>query len=130
MRIRPLLLTASSLIVAAAVWYNVDWGFNALRLYMAASQPLEAGEPPHRETAGEVEFIATALTDQLDMPWSFAFMPGGDILVSERGGTLQRLDPDTGELAPVTGVPDVFYKGQGGLLDVALHPGFPETPWI
>lgn len=130
MRVRPMLLTVSALIVAAAVWYNVDWGFNALRLYMAASQPLEAGELPHRETAGDVVFTATALTDELVMPWSFAFMPGGDILVSERGGSLQRLSPESGELTPVNGVPDVFYKGQGGLLDVALYPDFPEPPWV
>lgn len=130
MRIRPLLATTAVLLVVAVAAYHVDWGFNALRLYMAASQPLQAGEPPHRETADGVAFTATALTDQLDMPWSFAFMPGGDILVSERGGSIKRLDPDSGELAPVSGVPEVFYKGQGGLLDIALHPDFPESPWV
>jgi glucose/arabinose dehydrogenase len=130
MRIRSLPLAAAALVLAAAAACNIDWGFNALRLYMAASQPLEAGAAPHREESDGVEFTATALTDALDMPWSFAFMPGGDILVSERGGTLRRFQPDSGELTPVSGVPEVFYKGQGGLLDVVLHPDFPEPAWV
>ena len=89
MKVRPLLLVTTLLIVVAVAIFKIDWGFNALRLYMAASQPLEVGESPHHESAGAASFTATALTDQLKMPWSFAFMPGGDILVTERGGTLQ-----------------------------------------
>jgi glucose/arabinose dehydrogenase len=129
-KLRSLLLLTTLLIVVAAAVYKIDWGFNALRLYMAASQPLEVGEAPHHGTAGAVNFTASALTDQLRMPWSFAFMPGGDILITERGGTLQRFDPDTGALTAITGVPEVFYQGQGGLLDVALHPDFPNPGWI
>ena len=130
MRMRPFLLTSSALLVLVLVAGSaVDWSATALRLFMAASQPLQVGEAPHRERSGGVEFNATAVTDQLDMPWSFAFMPGGDILITERGGSLQRLQPD-GTLHPVSGVPDVFYKGQGGLFDVALHPDFPDPAWL
>ncbi|MCB1704576.1 MAG: PQQ-dependent sugar dehydrogenase [Halioglobus sp.] len=85
--------------------------------------------PDHRGGAGTA-FTVTTLTDELDMPWSFAFMPDGDILVTERGGTVQRLDPDSGRLAPIAGVPEVFYEGQGGLLDIALSPDFPDTGWV
>ena len=127
-RMWPLAVVA--LLVLAGIAYNTDWAFNALRLYMAASQPLEVGDRPHQEISEGVHFSATALTDELDMPWSLAFMPGGDILLSERGGTLKRLQPRTGELTPISGVPEVFYKGQGGLLDVALHPDFPDEAWV
>jgi glucose/arabinose dehydrogenase/lysophospholipase L1-like esterase len=82
------------------------------------------------EPSPEQEFATTVITDQLKMPWSFAFMPGGDVLVTERGGTLQRLNPATGQLSPITGVPEVFYEGQGGLLDIALHPDFPQQGWV
>ncbi|NQX88417.1 MAG: PQQ-dependent sugar dehydrogenase [Halioglobus sp.] len=129
MKVRSLLLATVAL-VAVAIGYNVDWGFNALRLYMSVSQPLEVRDKPHQESTPDVEFIATAITDALVMPWSFAFMPGGDILVSERGGALKRLDPETGELTAVEGLPEVFYRGQGGLLDVALAPEFPNPPWV
>lgn len=126
MKLRPLLLLTVLLLLVIGSIRNVDWSANALRIYMAASQPLERGEPPRRETTGDVTFTATAVTDQLKMPWSFAFMPGGDILVTERGGTLQRLRPATGQLTEISGVPEVFHQGQGGLFDVALHPDFPE----
>ena len=57
-------------------------------------------------------------------------MPGGDILITERSGTLKRLSPDSGELRDIGGLPAVHYKGQGGLLDVALHPRFENEPWL
>ena len=60
MKLRPMLFAMTLLIVVVAAVYKIDWGFNALRLYMAVSQPLEVGEPPHQERAGEVSFIATA----------------------------------------------------------------------
>jgi glucose/arabinose dehydrogenase len=60
----------------------------------------------------------------LEHPWAIAFLPGGDMLVTERPGRLRivrggALLPD-----PVPGVPRVLAEGQGGLLDVVLHPGF------
>ena len=88
------------------------------------------GAVPHSSGSAEADVTVTAITDQLKMPWSFAFMPGGDILVTERAGTVQRLDPDTGNLTPITGVPEVFFEGQGGLLDIALHPDFPQSAWV
>ena len=57
-------------------------------------------------------------------PWSMAFLPGGDILITERPGRLRIVRG--GKLLPQTveGVPRVFAEGQGGLLDIVLHPGF------
>ena len=67
----------------------------------------------------------------LDHPWGLAFLPDGRMLVTERAGRLRtvtsegRLDPE-----PVAGVPRVHASGQGGLLDVALHPAFRENGWV
>jgi len=130
LKLRPFLLAILLLVLGVAAIPSIDWGFYAPRLYTAVSQPLAVDAPPHRESSGGVDFTATAITDQLKMPWSFAFMPGGDILLTERGGALQRLNPDSGTLTPVAGVPEVFYEGQGGLLDVALHPDFATHPWV
>ena len=57
-------------------------------------------------------------------PWSMAFLPGGDILITERQGRLRIVR--RGKLLPQTvdGVPQVFAEGQGGLLDMVLHPDF------
>jgi len=130
LKLRPFLLAILLLVLGVAAIPSIDWGFYAPRLYTAVSQPLAVDAPPHRESSGGVDFTATAITDRLKMPWSFAFMPGGDILLTERGGALQRLNPDSGTLTPVAGVPEVFYEGQGGLLDVALHPDFTAHSWV
>jgi glucose/arabinose dehydrogenase len=58
---------------------------------------------------------------QLDSPWGMAYLPGGRLLITERGGRLRVFAG--GQLsAPVTGLPDFAFTGQGGLLDVAVDP--------
>ncbi|WP_299235761.1 PQQ-dependent sugar dehydrogenase [uncultured Halomonas sp.] len=59
----------------------------------------------------------------LEHPWSLAFLPDGDLLVSERPGRLARID-QAGQISRLEGVPEVSTRGQGGLLDLALHPRF------
>ena len=70
------------------------------------------------------DYRVVTVADGLEHPWSIAFFPGGDMLVSERPGRLRivrhgKLLPD-----PVPGLPEVFAEGQGGLLDVVPHPDF------
>ena len=64
-------------------------------------------------------------------PWSLAFLPDGRMLVTERPGRLRVLAKD-GSLdpKPVEGLPRVDAQGQGGLLDVAVHPDFGRNGWI
>lgn len=65
----------------------------------------------------------------LDVPWGIAFLPDGDMLVTERSGQLFRFGG--GKLkAIISGVPEVFAQGQGGLLDIVLHPKFQQNGWI
>lgn len=72
-----------------------------------------------------------AWTEGLEHPWGLAFLPDGRMLVTERPGRLRiigsdgRLDP-----VPVAGLPRVDAQGQGGLLDVALHPRHASNGWI
>lgn len=78
-----------------------------------------AGSP---EWPFEVEEV-----DAVDEPWAMAFLPGsGDLLVTERSGTLHLRDADTGERVEVGGVPDVVDAGQGGLGDVVTGPTYAE----
>jgi glucose/arabinose dehydrogenase len=60
----------------------------------------------------------------VDHPWGLAFLPDGRMLVTERPGRLRIVTPDGSTSEPLTGVPQVFAKGQGGLFDVALDPAF------
>ena len=68
------------------------------------------------------------VTEGLDHPWGLAFLPDGRMLVTERPGRLRIIDKD-GRLdpQPVAGLPQVTAVGQGGLLDIALHPRFVEN---
>jgi glucose/arabinose dehydrogenase len=65
-----------------------------------------------------IEKLAT-----LEHPWGMAFLPDGRLLVTEKPGRL-RLYADGKLSEPITGVPKVAYRGQGGLLDVAVDPNF------
>lgn len=79
---------------------------------------------PLTKTAAAEDYTLEEVVNGLDMPWGLAILPDGDMLVSELSGQL-RLVRD-GELIarPVAGVPETFYAGQGGLMDVRLHPNF------
>jgi glucose/arabinose dehydrogenase len=64
------------------------------------------------------------VVDGLDGPWSFTWLPSGDMLVTERPGRLRLVRNGELQPEPIAGVPEVRYLGQGGLLDVVLHPEF------
>ena len=69
----------------------------------------------------------TTLASGLDHPWAIAFLPTGEILVTERAGRLRVLSKD-GKLSPaVAGLPPVFAEGQGGLLGVAIDPDYAKN---
>ena len=66
------------------------------------------------------------VADGLEHPWSIAFLPDGDMLVTERPGYLNRIDAD-GNKTRISGTPEVHVQNQGGLLEVALHPDFADN---
>jgi glucose/arabinose dehydrogenase len=67
------------------------------------------------------------VAEGLDHPWALAFLPGGRMLVTERPGRLRLVGPDGRLSPPVSGVPDVYATGQGGLLDVTVAPDFTQS---
>lgn len=72
----------------------------------------------------------TTVVDGLTNPWALEFLPDGGMLVTEREGALRHVSAD-GELSePISGVPEVDARGQGGLLDVTLDPNFAENRMI
>lgn len=75
------------------------------------------------------DFRIDTVASGLDVPWGLAFLPDGDLLISERSGQLFRFG--NGKLkAIVKGVPEVMAQGQGGLMDIVLHPKYAENGWI
>ncbi|KKC35688.1 hypothetical protein WH87_16415 [Devosia epidermidihirudinis] len=75
------------------------------------------------------KLTATVITEGLSHPWSLGFLPDGRMLVTERSGQLRIVDK--GVLgAPISGVPNVYNEGQGGLLDIAIAPDFATSGQI
>jgi len=79
-----------------------------------------------KEHTYRIETVVTGLEN----PWSLAWLPDGNRLVTERPGRLRILDGKNKLSAPVKGTPGVFAHGQGGLLDVAVHPDYVRNGWI
>lgn len=78
----------------------------------------------------EISITIDTLATGLENPWGMTFLPDGRILIAERPGRLRVFA--MGELrdAPVQGIPEIWDHGQGGLLDVVLHPDYDENGWI
>lgn len=91
-------------------------GFGVVPGAAFAAEPLQFNT---EKASVDVETI----TSGLDNPWSVEVMPDGSFIITELGGAL-RIVRDGKASAPISGVPKVAQRGQGGLLDVALDPGF------
>ncbi len=92
---------------------------------LAASNPRYHADAPAQPASGEHGgFLVRELVSGLVHPWSLAFLPDGAILVTERPGRLRRIGADGTISGPLSGVPEVYARGQSGLLDVALSPDF------
>jgi aldose sugar dehydrogenase len=88
--------------------------------------PLGAG-PFVFDTAEQHKIRVTVLTRGLSHPWAIAFLPDGGMLVTERPGRIRVIRNGVLDPTPVAGVPRVRTDGNGGLMDVALHPRFADN---
>jgi glucose/arabinose dehydrogenase len=88
--------------------------------------PLGAG-PFVFETAEARKIRVTVVARGLEHPWSLVFLPDGSLLVTERPGRIRVIRHGVLDPKPVTGVPRARTDGNGGLMDIALHPGFADN---
>ena len=70
------------------------------------------------------------LVDSLEHPWGIAWLPDRTMLVTERPGRLRIIRDGVLDPTPVSGLPAVLARGQGGLMDVSVHPQFVENQWV
>ncbi|MCG7201179.1 PQQ-dependent sugar dehydrogenase [Marinobacter pelagius] len=75
-------------------------------------------------SSDEADFQLEVVAEGLEHPWSLAFLPDGTQLVTERAGRLRMIRDGKLVSAPLAGVPELVVAGQGGLLDVLLHPDY------
>ncbi|MCH7659536.1 MAG: PQQ-dependent sugar dehydrogenase [Euryarchaeota archaeon] len=91
----------------------------------------DEGPTPDGENGESVDAVIEEVATGLANPWAMAFIPdSSSMLVTELGGTLNLVDREEGSVEEIDGTPEVYAEGQGGLLDVALHPEFPDESWV
>ncbi len=96
-------------------------------------QPIGVPVPPLGDgpwvldTAEQHQIRVSVVTRGLEHPWAIAFLPDGGMLITERPGRLRLVRDGVLDPQPISGVPDVRTDGNGGLMDVAIHPEFAEN---
>lgn len=108
----------------------LKWGAAALAAAWVGAPAL--AEPV--VTVGDVPitlgFERQTVVEGLEHPWSVAWLPNGDMLITERPGRLRLVRDGRLWAAPIEGAPEVFASNQGGLLEVSVHPRFEETGFV
>jgi len=84
--------------------------------------------PPLTETPDQSKYSTVTIVDGIDIPWGMDFISENELLVTEKKGTLYLVK--NGEKTEVSGLPEIYQRGQGGLLDVAIHPDFKKNKII
>ena len=76
------------------------------------------------------DYRTKTIVSGIDVPWGMVQLPDQNFLVSDRAGTLYYVDINTGIKTEVKGLPKISDRGQGGLLDIVLHPDYKKNGWI
>jgi glucose/arabinose dehydrogenase len=101
-------------------------GAALVALFVFATGPF--GLSLNRTEEQRIRIVRVA--EGMSFPWGLAFLPNGDMLVTERPGRLRIIRNGTLQAEPVAGVPNVVVRAQAGLMDVALHPRFAENRFV
>jgi glucose/arabinose dehydrogenase len=113
----PLLYTFSFFIAAFALIS----GQSSVRPSQTSGRPAAADSS---------QITVEKLHEGFKNPWGMAWLPDGRMLVTERAGDILVFKNNTFTGEKLAGVPEVFAKGQGGLLDITLHPDYQKNKWI
>lgn len=79
-------------------------------------------------TPQEVTFTAELMVPDMDIPWGMEFLPDGGMLITEKAGQIILFKD--GEKTNLQNVPPIYFRGQGGLMDIRLHPDYANNGWI
>ena len=111
-----------------------DDELKALAQYVKAGIPADKSTLKPADTKGGItesevqKFFVDTIVTGLDVPWGLEFLPNGDLLIADRSAKLYRFSNQ--KLYEISGLPDIMVKGQGGLLDLELHPDYEKNGWL
>lgn len=114
------------LIAAVLLWGGYVLQGRLLPLLFAPTEPTQEQLQGGTREEEVPEDDSIVIAENLEIPWELAFLPGGDILVTERTGRLVRI----GQNQRVYEIEGVQHVGEGGLLGMALHPEFEQNQWV
>ena len=80
------------------------------------------------EEPNNLSYTTELVVLELDIPWGMAFLPDGSMLITEKSGELIHFK--NGVKTTIEGVPEVYVRGQGGLMDIEIHPDYKNNGWI
>lgn len=100
---------------------------SAALMTVSGSNPLLADDVGYSDRH---DYRVTVVAEGFTRPWSMAFLPGGDLLVTEKPGRLRLIRDGQLLPEPIQGTPEVLAEGQGGLLDVVVHPDYEDNGYI
>lgn len=100
-------------------------GIESVKQYGFQEEKLESDTLQTKLLSIELDTIVSGMVQ----PWGMVFLPSGDMLVTEQSGELFRIDKESNKI-PVSGIPKLKYRGQGGLMDLELHPDFENNNWL
>src|SRR5690606_18526201 len=80
------------------------------------------------KTPEKMTYDVETVVEGINIPWGMAFLPNGDLLVTEKSGKLYSVH--SGEKTEISHDLKVYNRGQGGIMDVVLHPNYEDNGWI
>ncbi len=80
------------------------------------------------ETPKKINYTSEVVVSDLDIPWGMVFLPDGSMLITEKTGEL--IHYKDGSKTNIEGLPEIYVRGQGGLMDLELHPDYKNNGWI
>lgn len=93
---------------------------------------LACGQQTHSKISAEptkdINYTTELVVPDLMVPWGMTFLPDGSMLITEKSGELIHFKE--GVKTNIEGVPEVYVRGQGGLLDIKVHPDYKTNGWI
>jgi len=90
----------------------------------------DPGEPADVIDTEEHSIFVEDVVEGLGVPWGVAFLPNGNVLITEREGPVRIVEDGILREDPIANAPEVVVRNQGGMLDVTLHPNYEDNGWI
>jgi aldose sugar dehydrogenase len=122
----PFAAVLSAQEIRAMVIYIREQGARASREKTTFNKP----QPNMVVQSEKAAFRLETVVEGVALPWGVDFLPDGRMLVTEKAGRLRIVENGKLNPEPVTGIPAVWSEGQGGLLDVGVHPNYAKNGWI